>query len=190
MKTQSFTSGTAVGLVDWLKQGSPEFSLVVGATCRCDISQLGRDICGQLNRAGLPAGGRCRAFGPGEIRQLAGDPMARHAILAAAARKGIDLESGCDHECMVRAIAALGGAVMSGEWAFEATEDMDNVFRVALAHCGLCCPEAALKLDPEDYSAQGLARIIAKRFLHWMDDRAKGRKPVSPRGSALAAVLL
>jgi ferredoxin len=189
MKTQSFASGTAVGLVDWLKQESPDFSLVVGATCRCDISQLGRDICDHLNRAGLPAGGRCRAFGPDEIRQLSGDPVSRHAILAAAARKGIDLESGCDYECMVRAIAALGGAVMSGEWAFEATADMDPVFRVALSHCDRCCPDALLKLDPEDYSAQGLARIIAKRFLHWIDDQAKGRKPGHPRASALPMLL-
>jgi hypothetical protein len=189
MKTQSFHSGSAVGLLDWLKQDSPEFSLVVGATCRCDISRLGRDICDHLNTAGLPAGGRCRAFGPDEIRQLSGDPMARHAILAAAARKGIDLESGCDHECMVRAIAALGGAVMSGEWAFEATEDMDRVFRVALAHCGRCCPDAALRLDPEDYSGEGLAKIIANRFLHWIDDRQNGRKPAIPRESAVALLL-
>lgn len=178
-----------VGLIDWLKQPEPSFSLAIGATCGCNLSQLGRDICDHLNAAGLPNGGHCRAFDPDEIRFLAGDPYWRKAIFAAAARKGIELESGCDYECMVRAIAALGGAVMSGEWAIESTSNMERVFRVALAHCDRCCPSSTLYLDPDGYSPDGLARIIAKRFVHWIDDHAKGRKPRVPHGSSMAMLL-
>ncbi len=178
-----------VGLIDWLKQPEPSFSLAIGATCGCNISQLGREVCEHLNATALASGGHCRAFDPDEIRLLAGDPYWRKAIFAAAASKGIDLDSGCDSECMVRAIAELGGAVLSGEWAIESTANMDRVFRVALAHCDRCCPASTLYLDPDGYSPEGLARIIAKRFAHWIDDQAKGRKPRVPHASSLAMLL-
>lgn len=189
MENPSSNSAHPVGLIDWLKQPAPSFSLAIGATCGCDISQLGRDVCEQLNAAGLASGGHCRAFDPDEIRMLAGDPYWRNAIFAAAARKGIDLESGCDYECMIRAIAALGGAVLSGEWAIEATADMDRVFRVALSHCERCCPASTLHLDPEAYTPEGLAKIIAKRFVHWSEGQAKGRKPRVPHESTMALLL-
>jgi hypothetical protein len=189
MKNPSSTSSNPVGLVGWLKQPGPPFSLSIGATCGCNVAQLGREVCDHLNAAGLPSGGRCRAFDPDEIRMLAGDPYWRNAIFAAAARKGIDLDSGCDYECMVRAIAALGGAVLSGEWAIQATAKMDHVFRVALSHCERCCPASTLHLDPDGYSPEGLARIIAKRFVHWSEEQASGRKPRIPRESKMAMLL-
>lgn len=189
MKSPSPSSLQPVGLIDWLKQSGPAFSLAIGATCGCNISRLGREVCEHLNAAGLPSGGHCRAFDPDEIRLLAGDPYWRKAIFAAAARKGIDLDSGCDYECMVRAIAALGGAVLSGEWAIESTADMERVFRVALSHCERCCPASTLHLDPDGYSPDGLAKIIAKRFVHWRDDQAKGRKPRVPHESTMAMLL-
>ncbi len=189
MKSPTPHSTQPVGLIDWLKQSETSCSLAIGATCGCDISQLGRDVCEHLNASARHPGGHFRAFDHDEIRGLAGDPHWRKAIFAAAARKGVDLDSGCDYECMVRAIAALGGAVLSGEWAIESTADMKRVFRVALSHCELCCPDSALQLDPDGYSADGLARIIAKRFVHWIDDHAKGRKPRIPRES-MAALLL
>lgn len=189
MKSPTSSSLNPVGLIDWLKQPEPSFSLAIGATCGCNISQLGRNVCTHINESGLPSGGHCRAFDPDEIRMLAGDPYWRKAILAAAARKGIDLDSRCDYECMVRAIAALGGAVMPGEWAIESTADMERVFRVALAHCDRCCPSSTLYLDPDGYSPDGLARIIAKRFVHWIDDHAKGRKPRVPHASSMAMLL-
>ena len=189
MKNPSSNSAHPVGLIDWLKQSGPSFSLAIGATCGCDVSQLGRDVCEQINAAGLPSGGHCRAFDPDEIRLLAGDPYWRKAILAAAARKGLDLDSGCDYECMVRAIAALGGAVLSGEWSIESTADMDRVFRVALAHCDRCRPASTLQLDPDGYSPEGLAKIISKRFIHWVDDQVKGRKPRVPHESSMAMLL-
>lgn len=189
MKSPTPDSLHPVGLIDWLKQAEPSYSLAIGATCGCNISQLGREVCEHLNAASHLPGGHCRAFDPDEIRMLAGDPYWRKAIFAAAAHKGIDLESGCDYECMVRAIAALGGAVMSGEWAIHSTADMDNVFRVALSHCDRCCPASTLQLDPDGYSPDGLARIIAKRFVHWMDDHAKGRKSRVPHESVMAMLL-
>ena len=183
MRTTTHTTVGAVGLVDWLKQTAPRFSLAIGATCGCDISRLGREICDHLNRPGLPAGGRCRAFDPEEIRQLAGDPFWRHSVLAAAAHHGIGEDTRCDYETMIRGIAVLGGAVLSGQCALEATADLDNVFRVALSHCDRCCPETSLKLDPHGFSEEGLAAVIAKRFVRWCEEHDSPRRPRRPEES-------
>jgi hypothetical protein len=90
---------------------------------------------------------------------------------------------------MMRAITALGGAVLSGEWAFEKSADMDHVFRVALSRCDQCCPGPSMKLDPEGYSTEGLSRIIAKRFQQWSQIRAKGRKSRMSFSSALPILI-
>ncbi|MCH1922332.1 hypothetical protein L9G15_23285, partial [Shewanella sp. A3A] len=82
----------------------------------------------------------------------------------------------CDFEAVTRGIAAIGGAVLSGETAIEATADLDNVFRVSLSHCERCCPESELVLDPAGFTQDGLAAVIAKRFTRWCEDRAKSRR--------------
>lgn len=189
MKNPSSTAANPVGLLDWLKHSAPAFSLALGASCGCDIARLGRDICDHLNAGDFPAGGRCRAFDPDEIRMLAGDPFWRHAIFAAADRKGIALDSGCDYQCMIRAIAALGGAVLSSRWALEATENSPNVFKVELSQCDRCCPAASLHLDPDAYSEDGLAKVIARRFVHWIGEQGKGKRARSPLPSALPVLI-
>jgi hypothetical protein len=186
MTTTTFTTEGAVGLVDWLKQPAPRFSLAIGATCGCDISRLGRAVCAQLNRPELPAGGHCRAFDPEDIRQLAGDPFWRNSVLAAAARHDSTGDRHCDYETLIRGVAAIGGAVLSGQSALEATADLDNVFRVALSHCDRCRPESTLYLDPDGFSADGLAAVIAKRFLRWCEEQTTPRHP--HRAAALATV--
>jgi hypothetical protein len=179
MKIPSYPHAQAPqGLVDWLHRPGPPYSLALGATCNCDISQLGRDVAEWLNASDSPLRGACLAFDRNEVRQLAGDPHWRHSILATAALHGIDIDSGCDYECMVRALAAHGGAVLAGEWALEATANLEPVFRVGLAHCEHCKPGAsALLLDPNGYSQNGLAAIIGRRFLRWIDGHHNG-KPV------------
>lgn len=181
MRTTTHRTVGVVGLVDWLKRPAPRYSLALGATCGCDISRLGRDICDYLNRPDLPAGGHFRRFDSEEIRRLAGDPYWRHSVHAAAGRQGHEADSRCDYENMVRAVAALGGAVLPGHWALDATRDLDNVFRVALSHCDDCCPDNSLNLDPDGFSRNGLAAVIGKRFLRWCEERsADSRKPVNP----------
>lgn len=172
-------------MVDWLKQPAPRFSLAIGANCGCDVSQLGRDVCEQLNRQNPSADSRCRAFDPEEIRQLAGDPFWRQSVLAAAARHGLREEFRCDFEAMTRDIAAFGGAVLSGETAIEATADLDNVFRVSLSHCDRCCPQSELILDPDGFTHEGLAAIIAKRFAHWCEKKLT-RKPAESQYTVFA----
>jgi hypothetical protein len=171
-------------LVDWLKQPAPRFSLAVGANCGCDISRLGHDICEHLNRPDSSIEGHWRAFDAEEIRQLAGDPFWRQSVLVAAATHGIKEDPSCDFEAMTREIAAFGGAVLSGETAIEATADLGNVFRVSLSHCDRCCPQAELVLDPDGFTDEGLAAVIAKRFANWCEKKqAPPRTPGASAGS-------
>ncbi|WP_193213586.1 hypothetical protein [Luteolibacter marinus] len=188
MKTTNIRTVGAVGLVDWLKHSAPRYSLALGATCGCDISRLGDDICRYLNRAESPFGGHCRTFDTAELRHLAGDPGLRHAVIAAVAEKGLEAKSHCDFETMIRSVAALGGAVLPGQWALDSTKDLDNVFRVALSHCDHCCPESSLKLDPDGFSNGGLAAVIGKRFLRWCEDRSNGKPPHLAETGLLHAV--
>lgn len=188
MKTTTHRTVGVVGLVDWLKQPAPRYSLAVGANCGCDISRLGRDICDYLNRQDPPVGGHCRSFDSEEIRRLAGDSYWRHSIHAAAGRLGHEADSRCDYENMVRAIAALGGAILTGHWALDATGDLDNVFRVALSHCDQCCPESSLTIDPNGFSQSGLAAVIGKRFLRWCEERSAGPTKVANTDTRLHAI--
>jgi hypothetical protein len=175
MKTIVPSTRGQVGLVEWLKQPAPRDSLVIAATCGCDLSRIGRAVCDHLNHAGLPAGGRCLAFDPEDIRLLAGDPFWRNSLLAAAAHRVPDPHfTRCDYEAILRAVAATGGAVITGQCALEATTDLGNVFRVALSHGDRCRPESTLCLDPSGHTEEGLAEIIARRFLRWRE----GRTPV------------
>lgn len=183
------SSDVVVRLADWLRHPASPYSLVLGATCGCDISKIGRIVCEYLNDNNLSDIGHYLAFGPDDVRQFAGVPRMRSAILKAASRKGVEVEKGCDYECMVRAIAAIGGVVLSGEWAFETCADMDHVYSVTLSHCHECRPPSSLELDPQFYSADGLARIIAKRFSHWIRDNMEGRKIRIPRSSMLPMLI-
>jgi hypothetical protein len=185
MRTTTYTTKGEVGLVDWLKQPAPRYSLAIGANCGCDVSQLGHDVCEHLNRQAPSNADRCRAFDAEEIRRLAGDPFWRQSVLTAAAKQGIKEELCCDFEAMIREIAAFGGAVLSGETAIEATADLDNVFRVSLSHCDRCCPQTELILDPDGFTHEGLAAVIAKRFAHWCEKKAT-QKPIESRGTVFA----
>lgn len=177
------------GLLEWLHQPTPGFSLALGATCSCDLSQLGRDVGEWLNTSDSNFHGACRVFDQNAVRQLAGDPHWRDAILATAALHGVNIDSGCDYECMIRALATHGSAILAGEWALEATADLDRVFRVGLAHCEHCRPSAsALLLDPDGYSQNGLAAVIGRRFLRWIDDQRNGKTPREIVDSRLSVV--
>jgi len=186
MRTTTFATMGEVSLVDWLKQHTPRFSLAIGANCGCDVSRLGHDVCDQLNQRAPSTAGRCRAFDAEEIRQLAGDPFWRQSVLAAAATQGIKEELCCDFEAMTREIAAFGGAVLSGETAIETTADLGNVFRVSLSHCDRCCPKTELILDPDGFTHEGLAAVIAKRFVQWCEKKAAPRKPDESRDTVFA----
>jgi hypothetical protein len=185
MKNPYSSAISIAGFADWLVRPASEYSLVIGASCGCDVSRLGRVVCCHLNETIMSADGNYRAFGPNDIRQLAGDSRLRKAILDAAACKGMELVSGCDYECTVRAIAALGGSVLCGEWAFEKCADMAHVFRVALSHCDHCSPGNSMKLDPAGCNTEELSRIIAERFQYWSEVRMQGNRSRIRRPSSL-----
>ena len=72
---------------------------------------------------------------------------------------------------------------MAGQCALDATEDLDNVFRVSLSHCDLCRPRASLDLDPDGFSHKGLAVVIGKRFVRWCEEQVAPRHPRMPAAS-------
>jgi hypothetical protein len=185
MRTTTFATVGAVGLVDWLKHPTPRFSLAIGANCGCDVSRLGRDVCAHLNRRDPSTVGLCRAFDAEEIRQLAGDPFWRQSVLAAAKHEATE-EFRCDYEAMTRDIAAFGGAVLSGETAIETTANLGNVFRVSLSHCDRCCPKTELILDPDGFTHDGLAAVIANRFVQWCEKKSAAQKPDVSRDTVFA----
>lgn len=129
------------------------------------------------------------AFGPDDIRHLAGVPDCREEIMRAAADMGAMVDYGCDYDNVLLSIAAMGDAVLCGEWAYETLLDMDHVFRVVLSHCNQCDSDSSLTIDPQSFSDGGLAKIIAKRFRHWIEDQANGHKRSALRSMTLPMLL-
>lgn len=172
-------SWRAAGPEFWLGGGNKwSSSLAVGATCGCDVSRLGREICGYVNGHEGNRLGECRAFDREEIRRLAGDGHWRGLLLPEPAGR----DGYCDFECMAAALASLGGAVLSGQLCLDATRGLRNVFRVMVSRCGQCrADEPSMRLNPDDFSAESLVQVIGDSFLDWSRDRAK--RPAAERKS-------
>ena len=167
---------TSVRLARWLKRPASAYTLVIGATCGCDISKLGKAVCTEINQLPPFENRPYLAFGPDAIREVAGVPRLRKAILRAASHKGIDADFLCDYECVLLAMASIGGLVLCGEWALDSCAGMNRVCRMALSHCGACRSDSCLTLDPDEFSGDGLARSIARRFHDWIQIQGLGRK--------------
>jgi hypothetical protein len=189
MKSSYCPPDVSAELHDWLDKSSCGYSLVIAATCGCDISKLGKTVCDHLNLTDYSMGRHFMVFDPDDIRHIAGVPDCREAVMTAAADMGVMVEYGCDYDSVLQAIAAMGDAVLCGEWAFETLLDMDHVFRVVLSHCNQCGSDHSLTIDPQSYSDGGLAKIIAKRFKHWVEDQSSGRKKRTLRSMTLPMLL-
>ena len=177
MKTLGEQSHVAC-LEEWLAQDTWRGSLAVGTTCGCDVARLGQDIRDYLNANAVPGEGMLMAFDREDIRRLAGDPAWRRKILSAVAPEG-----GCDYERMIRAVASLGGAVLSGQCSMDATRGLDNVFRVMVSSGGLCRgDDPSMRLDPARFSMESLVHVIGDSFADW----CRGL-PAETAGSAPAA---
>lgn len=176
-------------LESWMGQTRWPGSLAVATTCSCDVSRLGIEIRERLNARPLPHAGPAFAFDREAIRRLAGDPLWRRRILAAM--PDAPPHPCCDYEAMIRGVAALGGAILTGQSSLDATRGLDNVFRVMVSHCGDCLTdEPAMRLDPQRFSTESLVHVIADSFADWCLNRipAPASKVLRPKEFARTAV--
>lgn len=178
-------------LESWIGQSRWPGSLAVATTCSCDVSRLGIEIRDRLNAKPLPNAGLALAFDREAIRRLAGNPLWRRRILAALPEIESPQPPGCDYESMIRGVATLGGAVLTGQSCFDATRGLDGVFRVMVSSCGDCrSDEPAMRLDPQSFSTESLVHVIADSFADWCLSRipAPASKVLRPKEFARAMV--
>ena len=172
MNSTFSAEGPVQGLVAWLDKparSSLRHALVIGSRCGADLDSLGTKVAAELNTLAERDQRHWRSFCINELRHLAGDPARRETILGTLPP---DLHPGppdSDLDRIARRLARIGGAVLEGQYALDATAGLANTFRVCL--CSSCheCPESCnLLLNPEDHpSRQSLADAIVAAFLQW-----------------------
>lgn len=177
MKRHKDRSPNTVGrLSKWLEASSPPYSLAVGATCGCDLARLERESCDALNRVRELRGCRFGWFGFDDIRHLSGQPGVRRFVVGRADLDNRRFDAWNDIELVLRGLASLGGVVLGGQAAMDATRGLPNVCRVLLSRCDQC-HETDLSgiVDPERCSENQLVSEVIRTFLDWMAYRSSGR---------------
>ena len=160
---------------DWLESSSPPYSLALGATCGCDLSDLESEVCTALNRA--PEFRRCgfRTFDFEDIRHLAGEPSVRRTIGEAAGFRCFENELWNDYEWVLRAMATVGGLVLGGSGAIDATRELPNVCRVMLSRCDQCrAEEFSGVVEPVGVEVNECIPRIVKHFRGWVERHPDG----------------
>lgn len=183
MKTQKDRYPSTVGrLSSWLEASSPPYSLAVGATCGCDLARLERETCDALNRVRELRGSRFGWFGFDDIRHLSGQPGLRRFIVTRADLDTPRFTAWNDIEMVLRGLATLGGVVLGGQAAMDATHGLPNVCRVMLSRCDFC-RESELSgiVDPGRCGEGQLVSEVIRTFLDWVTYRSGGRwQPRAP----------
>ncbi|MCH7224802.1 hypothetical protein [Haloferula sp. A504] len=177
MKRKSDRYPSTVGrLSNWLEASSPPYSLAVGATCGCDLARLERETCDALNRVRELQGSRFGWFGFEDIRHLSGQPGLRRFIVTRADLDNPRFHTWNDIEVVLRGLASLGGVVLGGQAAMDATHDLPNVCRVMLSRCD-SCRESELSgiVDPGRCGEGQLVSEVIRTFLDWVTYRSGGR---------------
>lgn len=156
-------------LVGWLHEArthSQRHSLVLGARCCSHIHRISCRVADYLNEFDTEAGSQWRAFDVETIRQLAGHPACRDILLAEPDSEAAAGYS--DFDRIQRRLVRLGGVILEGQCGLEATKNIREVFHVCL------CTEEPLKhngshmwINPDRFSRDGLASMIADSFLNW-----------------------
>lgn len=177
MKTLIEETPSAVGrLSSWLETPSPPFSLAVGATCGCDLARLQRETCDSLNRVRDLEGARFGWFGHDDIRHLSGQPGVRRFIIERAGTDNHLFDRWNDIELMLRGLASLGGIVVGGQAAMDATHGLPNVCRVMLSRCEVCREtELSGIVDPARCGEGQIVSEVIRTFLDWMTCNSGGR---------------
>ncbi|MEP4077014.1 hypothetical protein [Haloferula sp.] len=180
MKTIKDRKSSAVGrLVEWCEASSPPFSLAVGATCGCDLSQIEKEVCECVNEAALHPGEEFGCFDYEDVRYLAGDPAARRFIIERAGMAGPEYDRWNDYALVLRALASLGGFVLCGQGAIDAARGLPNVCEVMICKCSHC-EDAAISswIDPDLCESESVVTTVAGHFLQWLSesDRVRASK--------------
>ena len=177
MKRQKYRDPSTVRrLSNWLEASSPPYSLAVGATCGCDLARLERETCDALNRVRELQGSRFGWFGFDDIRHLSGQPGVRRFIVTRADLDNQRFNAWNDIEVVLRGLASLGGVVLGGQAAMDATHGLSNVCRVMLSRCD-SCRESELSgiVDPGRCGEGQLVSEVIRTFLDWVTYRSGGR---------------
>lgn len=169
MKTQFLDATPVIESVEkWIEVPSPPCSLVLGAACNCDLPEIERSVCQLLNRIRGSQDYRYRWLDHEDIRNIAGQPKLRNRIVERAGIGDIAHQWN-DTELVVRGLASIGGLVLGGQAALDATHKLPNVCRVMLCGCQIC-READLHgtVDQELCDPGQLPAEVILRFLDWM----------------------
>lgn len=180
-KTESRVRKAVGRLADWGKRPSPPITLVVASTCGCEMARLQRDICAHLNRRLRQRDGAFGAFDCEDIRCFAGHHPIREFILEAAPLGPADRLGLNDYEQVLGALAALGGVVLGGQAALDATRDLGNVFEVTLSKGGRFDRDRLTTcMNPDRCGPECMVSMISDCFLDWGKDPL--RAGLEPRG--------
>ncbi len=176
MKRHKDRSPSAVGrLSNWLEAPSPPYSLAVGATCGCDLARLERETCDTLNRVRELRGCRFGWLGFDDVRHLSGQPGVRRFVIERADVADSRFDHWNDIEVVLRGLASLGGLVLGGQAAMDATHGLPNVCRVMLSRCDSCREgELSAIVDPGRCGGGQLVSEVIRTFLDWMAYRSDG----------------
>lgn len=172
MKSLYSVDGPGTQLVDWLHKPSGRelrHSLVIGSRCSADLPVLGDQLADALNARLRPGTDRWQTFNIRDLWHLAGDPGHRTTILGNLPPDHHPGPPDSDIDRIARRLARLGGAILEGQYALDATEGLPNTFRVCLCSGLHHCPERCdILLKPEEFTTQSdLTQTIAAAFLKW-----------------------
>ena len=169
MKTLfSEISSVVDDLRGWVEAPSPPCSLVLGAASNGDLPAIQSSVLQLLNRIRGSRDFRYKSLDYGDIRFIAGQPELR-AMIAECSGIGSKASSRSDIEQVIRGLASMGGLILGGQAALDATHRMPNVCRLMLCSCKTC-RESGLhgKVDQEKCEPGQLPAQVILRYLDWM----------------------
>lgn len=187
MKSNSPMTVSPVGrLQDWIQAPTPPCTLVLGAACSCDLPEIEQLVCKLLSRVRELHGLRFTWLDHQDIRFLSGQPGVRRAILDRAGIGGDRYHRWNDTELVLRGLASMGGLVLGGQAALDATHDLPNVCRLMLCDCRICREtELDGTVDPARYHSDEQPTEVIRRFLDWMAGNPYGLASSSPAASEI-----
>ena len=185
MKSMYTVGGPRSPLVEWLQKPSGptlRHSLVIGSRCNADLPLLGDLVAASLNELAPGDARPWQAFNIRDLWHFAGDPSYRRTILEDLPPDRHSGPPDSDIDRIARRLARIGGAILEGQYALDATTGLPNTFRVCLCSHDHDCPETCdILLNPDDLeSREELATAITTAFHQWKPAHpVRGETPLS-----------